>query len=74
MDLYDTIFVPCPKCRQRREFQTKSGPCKLMSYSLEYAPIEALFNINREAPKNCTRCGTWFQVNIELRKPVIVTD
>jgi hypothetical protein len=66
MGMYDTIMVPCPKCAERTEFQTKSGECLLHTWNLEDAPADALGDVNRHAPYTCEKCGTIFFVKLTV--------
>lgn len=36
--MFNSIYVPCRKCGNRVEFQTKSGTCILDSWDIENAP------------------------------------
>lgn len=82
MGMYDTVMVPCPKCEQLEEFQSKSGPCHLDTYDLGSAPADVLMNVNRHAPATCRKCGTKFEVHVEFItyarsvewKPVVEED
>ena len=38
MGMFNSIYVKCPECRERVEFQTKSGSCLLNNWDLEDAP------------------------------------
>lgn len=58
MGMFDTVFVPCVKCKNELSFQTKSGPCELRGYPLENAPEDVLRDVNRHAPIKCA-CGTF---------------
>ena len=58
----DSVMVPCPKCGNREEFQSKSGPNRLLCYNLEECPEDILENVNRHSPQQCRTCGTWFEV------------
>lgn len=69
MGMYDTVTVPCPTCGECTEFQSKSGECKLETYSLEEAPDDVLLDVNRHAPKRCYKCGTLFTVEVSGRRP-----
>lgn len=62
MGLFDSVMVPCPKCGERREFQTKGGECTLTTYSLEDAPLDVLSDVNRHAPLRCQKCSTLYKV------------
>lgn len=66
MGMYDTVMVPCPTCGERAEFQSKSGRCMLETYTLEEAPDEVLFDVNRHGPNTCTKCKTQFSVAVKL--------
>jgi len=66
MGMYDTIYVPCPKCGEKEGFQTKGGECLLREYDLDKAPSDALSDVNRHAPCQCQKCGTWFMVDIRV--------
>jgi hypothetical protein len=61
---YDSVMVPCPKCGEKSEFQSKSGDCCLSYYDLQEAPADVLLNVNRHAPNTCEKCGTLFQVEL----------
>ena len=63
MGMFDSVFVPCPKCGREEEFQTKSGDCILGRYTLENAPKDVMWDINRHAPYTCSKCGTKFMVD-----------
>lgn len=68
MGMYDTVMVPCPACGECAEFQSKSGDCKLETFSLEDAPDDVLLDINRHAPMRCL-CGVIFTVEVTGRRP-----
>jgi hypothetical protein len=65
MGVYDSIMVPCLKCGTRVEFQSKSGPCELEVFKLEEAPLDVLADVNRHAPLDCLKCGTWLAIEEE---------
>ena len=65
MGVYDTVLVPCPRCGDRVEAQSKSGDCILARYRLEDAPYDVLSNVNRHAPFVCENCGTIFEVQLK---------
>jgi len=73
MGCYDTVLLPCPKCEQLYEAQSKGGDCILKDYTLENAPEDVLSNVNRHAPFVCD-CGTRFEVNLEKMEIVVVTE
>ena len=63
MGMFDSVFVPCPKCKTKQEFQTKSGDCILGRYTLKNAPMDVMLDINRHSPYICRSCGTKFKVD-----------
>lgn len=63
MGMFDSVWVPCPKCGEVNEFQSKSGECTLASYDLHNAPSDVMTNINRHAPITCHKCKTRYEVN-----------
>lgn len=64
MGMFDSVMVPCPKCGEESEFQSKSGDCILKVYPLATAPADVLSNVNRHSPATCEKCGTIFAVKI----------
>ena len=64
MGLYDTVMVTCPQCATVTDFQSKSGSCKLKTYTLDEAPDDVLLDINRHSPATCEKCGMRFGVKI----------
>ena len=69
MGMYDTVTVPCPTCSERGEFQSKSGDCKLATYSLDDAPDDVLLDVNRHSPLRCHVCGTLYSVEVSGSRP-----
>ena len=70
MGMFDTIRVPCPKCGEKADFQTKGGECDLATYELADAPADAMSDVNRHAPQRCEKCATWFEVSFKLKMEV----
>lgn len=71
MGLYDSVWVKCPKCNEKNEFQSKSGFCFLGNYGLENCPDDVLIDINRHSPIKCD-CGCLYEVDIENKTPTII--
>jgi endogenous inhibitor of DNA gyrase (YacG/DUF329 family) len=69
MGCYDRVMVPCPKCGEKAEFQSKSGECTLAAYELREAPADVLEDVNRHAPYECEKCQTHFMVAWADHKP-----
>jgi hypothetical protein len=56
--MFDSVYVPCPKCGRRLEFQSKGGECGLLSYTLTDAPEDVLAGAINNHTAEC--CGkTW---------------
>jgi hypothetical protein len=66
MGCFDTVMVPCPVCRKRIGFQSKSGPCDLAVYQYEDAPADVLEDVNRHAPYTCDECSAVFSAGDKL--------
>jgi len=64
MGMFDTVNVPCPKCGEISQFQSKGGDCVLAEYELHTAPADVLSDVNRHAPNTCEKCGTQFAVTV----------
>jgi len=65
MGMFDSVWVPCPKCGAGVEFQTKSGDCAMRSYELDEAPIAVLGGI-REC-ETCGKCGQGVRIIFEVQ-------
>lgn len=66
MGMFDSIMVPCPKCGEKTEAQSKSGDCTLAIYELNNAPPDVMGDVNRHAPFTCHNCGAVFRVNLQF--------
>jgi ribosomal protein L37E len=66
MGCFDSVMVPCPRCGERSEFQSKSGECLLKTYDLEHCPPNVLADVNRHGPHECRRCGATYQVDVQF--------
>jgi DNA-directed RNA polymerase subunit RPC12/RpoP len=72
MGMYDSVMVPCPKCGEKSEFQSKSGPCDLTVTDLENTPWNVLLDVNRHAPNECMNCQTKFAVKLKVTGTAVV--
>jgi len=72
MGMFDTVNVPCPTCQTVAGFQSKSGDCLLMEYTLEEAPSDVLTDVNRHGPVTCEKCGTRYGVKLTVTTVVVV--
>lgn len=64
MGMYDVVWVPCPHCDERVEFQSKKGTCALIDYTLDDAPNSILNDIAGR-DKVCDKCGRLFSVVVK---------
>lgn len=64
MGMFDTVKVPCPKCGELEEAQSKGGECNLDVFTLAEAPPAVLSDVNRHAPFKCQKCGAVFNVQL----------
>jgi DNA-directed RNA polymerase subunit RPC12/RpoP len=69
MGMFDTITIECPNCHFRKSVQSKAGPCMMMIYTKENAPVEVLLDISRESIK-CDECGEKFRLKFEYRTKI----
>lgn len=63
MGLFDVVWIPCPNCKKKFDWQTKIGECFLHDYELEEAPPLLQAAASQEI-FTCT-CGTRFRVLIQ---------
>ena len=68
MGMFDSIYVPCPHCGKRMEFQTKAGDCQLKVLTLEQATPAMLLDI-RDQPEWHRACGNWVVLHDPDWKP-----
>lgn len=71
MGVYDTIRIKCPICKSEYFAQTKGGECEMTLYELEDTPPDVLSDANRHAPYDCSKCGSYFEVDIQKRETVL---
>lgn len=71
MGMFDTINVPCPKCKTKSGFQTKSGDCRLALYELDEAPADAMKDVMGNGPVTCESCGTSYGVVFKIVSTVV---
>lgn len=66
MGMFDSVYVPCPKCGELNEFQSKGGDCLLNEYTLENAPANVLLDMNSHSPVTCRICETKYEVKLTV--------
>lgn len=74
MGCYDSVLLPCPKCGELYEAQSKSGDCTLRVFDFSNAPPDVMGNVNRHAPFTCFKCKTIFRVEFNPEPKVVETD
>jgi endogenous inhibitor of DNA gyrase (YacG/DUF329 family) len=74
MGCYDTVLVPCPKCGELYDAQSKSGDCLCGVFDFENTPSNVMSNVNRHAPFVCDKCKTVFCVKFNPKPEVVETE
>ena len=74
MGCYDSVLVPCPKCGELYEAQSKSGDCTLRVFDFDNTPSDVMENVNRHAPFTCYNCGTIFHVEFNPEIKIVETS
>lgn len=64
MGCFDTVWIPCPRCGHRNEFQSKAGSCSLYDFDLAEAPIELQADVHGEVT-DCSACSAQFKVVVQ---------
>jgi transposase-like protein len=72
MGVFDTVWVPCPRCGARYPAQSKGCYNSYEDYELADAPDDVLSDVNRHAPFTCEKCGTTFEVKVVTTAQVVV--
>lgn len=58
MGMFDTVIYKCPNCEESTLCQTKSGPCRLNTYTIESAPLSILTGFEENGVYwPCEHCG-----------------
>ena len=73
MGCYDSILLPCPKCGELYEAQSKSGDCLFRIFDFSDTPADVMQNVNRHAPFTCFSCGTIFKVELDPEIKIVET-
>jgi hypothetical protein len=74
MGLYDIVRLPCPRCGEIFEAQSKGGNCILSDYELEECPQNVLLDVNRNAPFICPKCDSIFEVELRTTAKLILLE
>jgi len=73
MGSFDRITVPCPRCQEPQEIQSKGGACMFRHYTLQNAPPDVLGDANRHAPFTCEKCKATFKVHVVCMAQTVLT-
>ena len=71
MGMFDSLYIKCPKCGNRLEFQSKSGICSMDTYGKNNLPPEVAVGMNNVIVK-CRSCKIKFQLQCKIPKRVQV--
>lgn len=74
MGCFDSVWVACPRCGKKEEYQSKAGVCDMSHYDLSTAPDNILADIAddpNDAPTGCAGCGTHYKVLVKCIATVI---
>ena len=78
MSCFDTVYVKCPRCSRMIEFQSKSGPCRLLKFTIDLVPESIALDLDGSievcdcgAPIEILYSGTETFVSMERREAVI---
>lgn len=68
MGMFDSVFVECPACGKRLEFQSKSGRCHLDEFTLWNAPTEVVAGTD---DVECKKCGRTWKLVLPPVTPIV---
>ena len=57
MSCFDTLIVMCPRCDNKVEFQSKSGPCNMDRYNTRNCPSVIMVDVEGDTVE-CEVCKT----------------
>lgn len=59
MGMFDSLYLPCPRCGEGVEFQSKADECSMTVWrSVDDAPTDVLYDVMNE-PAYCRKCDGW---------------
>lgn len=67
MSCFDSVTVPCPRCGEVLEFQSKAGECQLVSYRLNEDQIPPRIITDLAGSAETCSCGA--KVSLYLTHP-----
>ena len=63
MGCFDSLYINCPKCGKKMEWQSKSGPCALFSYKKSNLPMDVAIDLDNQI-LNCEFCNSNWQFKL----------
>ena len=72
MGCFNTLRVPCPRCGEPAEFQSKAGDCDMREFSLADAPPVILGDLADER-HTCDMCGATFVLVVRTLAQAVET-
>ena len=70
MECFDSVYVPCPRCRTMCKFQSKAGDCCLREYRLKNIPPAIAGDLDGDTCE-CYQCGQKFSLRTKCFVSVI---
>jgi hypothetical protein len=71
MGMYDSVYIPCPKCGVKAELQSKAGNCLLVKYELDNAPPAILGDLS-DTQYVCHVCGANISIKVTMTVAVCI--
>lgn len=71
MGMFDSLYVPCPECGCKVEFQSKAGQCSLDHYTLDDCPLVVLADVATQPIGVCSGCGMGVSVHVYYHAMVL---
>lgn len=71
MGLYDSVWIPCPRCGHEVEFQSKAGRCEMAEYTLATVPPSIAGDVSDDVSQ--CECGASVKILAQVvLTPVVV--
>lgn len=65
MSTFDSVFVICPQCGSKIEFQSKAGKCNLNRYISSNVPAEIAIDLHGNY-ETCFQCMTNVKITADV--------
>lgn len=74
MGLFDSVYVNCPKCDHRLDFQSKAGQCSMLEYETDAVPVSIVGDLDGSI--EVCKCGSKVKIYtmykfIEMRVKIV---